>query len=92
MTDQTTDQTTISHADAMRIRNACFNMPYAADTRRVTIPIHPVTADKLVTFLEGLAEILRDAGAAHTALEATHGQLVRDVAAFRRIIGTADPS
>jgi hypothetical protein len=92
MTDQTTDQTTISHADAMRIRNACFNMPYAADTRRVTIPIHPVTADKLVTFLEDLAGVLRTHADDYTALEKAHLQLTGDVAAFRRIIGTADPS
>lgn len=87
MTDQTTDQTTISHADAMRIRNACFRMPYAADPR-VKIPDYPITVDNIVIFLAGLAAVLRNAGDEHTRLEAKHGQLVRDVAAFRRIIGT----
>lgn len=95
MTEQHTE-TLISEQDQRRIRQAMTAMPFAASTR-VPSPQHfpatgrrdPITADSIVAFLLGLAEVLHEhATEAETGRQLLHS-LEADVTAVRRLIGTA---
>jgi hypothetical protein len=92
MTDTETGDVTLTNEDQTRIRQAMFRMPYAASPSVYTPSGGGVTPDMIVKYLEDLAGVLRTHADDYTALEKAHLQLTGDVAAFRRIIGTADPS
>lgn len=87
-----TTTTVISEADQRRIRAAMSRMPYAA-TERVPKPWvamgDAVDADAVVAFLDGLAEVLAEVAEHNDAHRRRLFSLEADVAAFRRLIGTA---
>jgi hypothetical protein len=95
MSEQTQPEptgTVISERDQRRIRAAMNQMPYAA-TERVPKPWtamgEAVTANAVVAFLDGLAEVLADLAEQSTAERRRLFSLEADVEAFRRLIGTA---
>lgn len=84
-----TTTTVISEADQRRIRAAMSRMPYAA-TERVPKPWFAMgDADAVVAFLDGLAEVLAEVAAESDTHRRRLFSLEADVAAFRRLIGTA---
>ncbi|KAB2811026.1 hypothetical protein F9L07_03580 [Pimelobacter simplex] len=90
--DAAATTTVISERDQRRILAAMTAMPYAA-TERVPKPWtamrEPVTADAVVAFLEGLADVLGEVVAESDKHRRRLFSLEADVEAFRRLIGTA---
>ncbi|GGD10756.1 hypothetical protein [Nocardioides daphniae] len=95
MTEQTQPEptgTVITERDQRRILAAMTTMPYAASSRVPTpwsATREAVTADAIVAFLDGLAEVLADVGAENDQHRRRLFSLEADVQAFRRLIGTA---
>ena len=92
MTEQTQPEPTgtVISADDQRDNRVAMNaVPYAADLRVPIPPRGDLSARDVVTFFEGLRGVLTEvAGRA----DAQHRRLLAmesDVAAFRRLIGTA---
>ncbi|MGE9808985.1 hypothetical protein [Janibacter sp. G1551] len=84
--------TVITERDQRRILAAMAKMPYAAGSR-VPKPWtemgQNVTADAVVAFLDGLAEVLTEVGTENDQHRRRLFSLKADVEAFRRLIGTA---
>lgn len=83
--------TVISERDQRRILAAMMKMPYAASSRVPkpwTAMGETVTADAVVAFLHGLAEVLTEVSAENDQHRPPFS-LEADVQAFRRLIGTA---
>ena len=95
MTEQTQPDptgTVISERDQRRILAAMMKMPYAASSRVPkpwTAKGETVTAEAVVAFLVGLAEVLTEVGAENDQHRRRLFSLEADVQAFRRLIGTA---
>ena len=95
MTEQThpgPTGTVISERDQRRILAAMMAMPYAASSRVPkpwTAMRETVTADAIVAFLDGLAEVLTEVSAENDQHRRRRFSLEADVEAFRRLIGTA---
>ncbi|MGB0189665.1 MAG: hypothetical protein ACPF9W_01695 [Nocardioides sp.] len=95
MTEQTQPEpsgTVISERDQRRIVAAMMKMPYAASSRVPkpwTAMGETVTADAVVAFLDGLAEVLTEVGTENDQHRRRLFSLEADVQAFRRLIGTA---
>ena len=82
----------ISERDQRRILAAMMKMPYAASSRVPkpwTAMRETVTADAVVAFLEGLAEVLGEVAAESEKHRRRLFSLEADMEAFRRVIGTA---
>ena len=95
MTEQTQPDptgTVISERDQRRILAAMMKMPYAASSRVPkpwTAMGETVTAEAVVAFLVGLAEVLTEVSAENDQHRRSQFSLEADVEAFRRLIGTA---
>ncbi len=84
--------TVICERDQRRILAAMTKMPYAASSRVPkpwTAMRETVTADAIVAFLDGLAEVLTEVGAESDTHRRRLFSLEADIEAFRRVIGTA---
>ncbi|MDP2775561.1 MAG: hypothetical protein Q8O61_18560 [Nocardioides sp.] len=86
---QQTQPTGISADDQRDIRVAMNAVPYAADLR---VPIPPrgvLSARDVVAFLDGLREVLTEVASRGDEQHRRLLAIESDVAAFRRLIGTA---
>ena len=95
MSEQTQPEpagTVISERDQRRILAAMTRMPYAASSRVPkpwTAMREAVTADAVVAFLDGLAEVLTEVATESDAHRRRLFSLEANIEAFRRLIGTA---
>ena len=90
--DAAATTTTISERDQRRILAAMTAMPYAASSRVPkpwTAMSKTVTADAVVAFLDGLAEVLTEVSAESDKHRRRMFSLEAVVEAFGRVIGTA---
>jgi len=90
-----TDQSVITAADQLRIRQAMNRTPFSASSR-VPIPYYlpvsgcsePVTVTSIVTFLDGLSEVITEQTTNADEQRRRLNSLEADVKAFRQLIGT----
>lgn len=88
----TPDRSVICQRDQRRIRAAMSRMPYAASERVPTPWVamgEPTDVDAIVLFLDGLAVVLAEVAEASESQRGRLHELEADLAAFRRILGTA---
>lgn len=81
--------TVISAEDQRDIRVAMNALPYAADLRVPIPPRGELSAHHVVAFLDGLREVLTEVAQRGDDQHRRLLAIESDVAAFRRLIGTA---
>jgi hypothetical protein len=86
---QQTQPTGISADDQRDIRVAMNAVPYAADLRVPIPPRGALSARDVVAFLDGLREVLTEVASRSDEQHRRLLAIESDVAAFRRLIGTA---